>query len=281
MVYSISRYEKINQYKIERVIDVKVIIKGKSSLNTNYVIPGLAIDFDLELANKYKPIVYSHMCASGTPKAIYYRIVIQKDLQNINKKCIQYFFYWDRQDCIFSTHNYDYEPIFIYINDKNNDNLLPYLVVNDGFADPECGFHKIEIRPSTGERSQVETFYSKKMSPAPYYPFGKDGNIECKGCSKNYPLSNKSDLKFRELHPVFGIRACSNVFSGNEHDLKGGIYDPPLINLDDIVLNDWYFNHFTQEDDMPFGHDIANPFSYPYIKYRCAREELSKSGNNS
>jgi hypothetical protein len=27
---------------------------------------------------------------------------------------------------------------------------------------------------------------------------------------------------------------------------------------------------------MPFGHDVADPFTYPYIKYHCAREELPR-----
>ena len=69
------------------------------------------------------------------------------------------------------------------------------------------------------------------------------------------------------MHPLFGIRACSNVFSGAEEHLVGEIFNPALKELTDTVLEEWYYNHYIDEDDMPFGHDIANPFSYPYIKY--------------
>ena len=81
-----------------------------------------------------------------------------------------------------------------------------------GFADPECGFHKIESRPSEGERDEVESSYSDRMSPFPYYPFGEDGNIECNACAKTYPLTSELDLCFEGLRALFGIRACSNVF---------------------------------------------------------------------
>lgn len=45
----------------------------------------------------------------------------------------------------------------------------------------------------------------------------------------------------------FGIRARSNVFSAATYDLHGKIFDP---------------------------RDVADSFSYPYIKYRSAKEEL-------
>ena len=82
-----------------------------------------------------------------------------------------------------------------------------------------------------------------------------------------FPLAGNKDLQFEDMRPRFGIRACSNVFSGAEEHLVGEIFEPLSRELTDTVLDEWYYNHYNEEDDMPFGHDIANPFSYPYIKY--------------
>ena len=114
--------------------------------------------------------------------------------------------------------------------------------------------------------------FSVNVSPKPYYPFGKDGNILSRGCSKQYPLNNIRDLQFQDFHPMFGIRACSNVFSGAAYDLEGEIFNPTLERLTDRILDNWYFRHSSGEDDMPFGHDISDPFSYPYIKYHPVKE---------
>jgi hypothetical protein len=236
--------------------------------NKSYVLPQYRVHFDEELATKYKPIVYSHECLSDDPEAIYYRIVAKDDTREI---CIQYFFYWAYQSCMMASHRYDYEPIFIYLKEGST---TPHMIVNGGLGGPECGFHKNEIRPSIGERSEYEVPISTKMCPTPYYPFGKDGNVECTVCCKIYPLSGGRDLQFEQQHPRFGIRACSNVFSGAIYDLNGKIFDPQLKQLTDEVLKEWYCNHYNNRDDMPFGHDVADPFSCPYIKYRSAREEL-------
>jgi hypothetical protein len=40
----------------------------------------------------------------------------------------------------------------------------------------------------------------------------------------------------------------------SEHRLN-----PPLKKSTDNVLNKWYFHHYENKDDMPFGHDIADP----------------------
>jgi hypothetical protein len=53
--------------------------------------------------------------------------------------------------------------------------------------------------------------------------------------------------------------------------LQGEIFDPPIKRLTNRVLRKWYFNHYNHEDGMPFGHDISDPFTYPYIKYHSPR----------
>lgn len=181
---------------------------------------------------------------------------------------IQYFFYWNYQLCIFSSHTYDYEPILIYLRKGTKHT---HLIVNGGLAGIECRFHKNEIRPIRGERSSYINYFSVNVSPIPYYPFGKDGTIISRGCSKQYPLNNKSDLQFQDFHPMFGIRACSNVFSGAADDLEGEIFNPTLETLTDKILDEWYYRYSSNEDDMPFGHDISDPFSYPYIRYHLYR----------
>jgi hypothetical protein len=234
--------------------------------NKFYVLPRYRVYFDDVMATKYKPIVYSHECLSGDPEAVYYRIVAKDDTREI---CIQYFFYWAYQNCMMASHRYDYEPIFVYFKEGST---TPEMIVNGGLGGPECGFHKNEIRPAIGERSEFEVHFSIKLCPKPYYPYGKDGNVECKGCCKTYPLSGGRDLQFEQQHSLFGIRACSNVFSGARYDLEGKKFDPLLKQLTDEVLKEWYFKHYNEEDDMPFGHDVADPFSYPYIKYHSAKE---------
>ena len=236
---------------------------------STFVLPIYKIFFSDQLAQQYRPILYSHECLSGPPKAVYYRIVWRKDFhQNKEEIAIQYFYYWNYQLCIFSSHTYDYEPILIYLKRGIQ---LPYLIVNGGLAGIECKFHKNEIRPTSGERSSFINHFSVNVSTKPYYPFGREGGIVSRGCSKQYPLNNGRDLQFQDFHPMFGIRACSNVFSGAANDLEGEIFSPNLERLTDAILNEWYFEHYTCEDDMPFGHDISDPFSPPYIRYHPAQ----------
>lgn len=240
------------------------MIKRKSI----FALPKYDVIFDEKIAKTYKPIVFSHLCLSGDPAAVYYRIVIKDSAQEM---CIQYFFYWDEQKCIPS-HRYDYEPIFVYLKKNKPD---PYLIVNGGLGGPDCLFHKNEIRPKTGKRDNIIQHFSEKVSPSPYYPFGENGSVKCEGCYKQYPL-NGDDLQFEGHHSMFGIIECSNVFSGAGSALKGKKFSSPLKKLTDRVLNIWYFKHYNDNDDMPFGHDVADPFSFPHIKYRHATELLPK-----
>ena len=85
----------------------------------------------------------------------------------------------------------------------------------------------VQVRELIDEHHFVE-----KISPKPYYPFGEGGNINCEGCYEVYPLDG-DDLQFENQHPLFGVRACSNVFSGAEHDLRGKRFDPQLRELTD------------------------------------------------
>jgi hypothetical protein len=228
--------------------------------NSRYALDGYSVFFSQKLAREYEPIVYSGECMSGDPEAVYYR-VIQSDNQEF---CIQYFYYWKYQDCMMASHKYDYEPIFVYLRPDTPD---PYLIVNGGLDQPGCNFHKNEVRPRNGKRDMSSQHITVNLSPYPYYPFGTDGTVKYHGCIKTYPLTG-NDLQFEgKHHPVFGIRACSNVFSGAEGDLRGLKFRPRLKKLTDWILTRWYLHHYHDDNDMPFGHDISDPFSSPHIKF--------------
>src|SRR5262245_37191776 len=234
-------------------------------LRSKYALPRHSSLFSDKLAKEYEPILYSHECLSGPPEAVYYRILSKETTKEL---CLQYFFFWRYQHCYMISHRYDYEPVFIFLRDREKS---PFLIVNAGLGGVDCRFHKNEIRPKSGNRDRSDFHFEVNLSPKEYYPFGKNGDVKYTGCSRKYPLDTKRDLDFKEGHPLFGIRACSNVFSGAEYDLRGDIFTPPLKRLTDRILTQWYFKHNNHEDDMPFGHDVANPFTYPYIKYHSAK----------
>ena len=233
---------------------------------SEFVLPKYNVFFSSVLAEQYRPIVYSFLGNSGSPEGLYYRIVARREMK---EACIQYYFYWVDQKCGITSHKYDYEPIFVYLKPNS---VKPDKIVNGGLGGPSCLFHKNEVRPKTGKRSIITSRYNSTLSPKPYYPFGKTGKEKIHGCYKKYPLKGNNDLKFKGLHSKFGIASCSNVFSGAKETLKGKQLHPPLKELTDKILKIWYFKHDNNKNDMPFGHDVANPFTLPYIKYRSAKK---------
>ena len=253
-------------------------LKEEEHSETKYALPGYKVLFSTRLARQYEPIIYSSECMSGDPEALYYRILQSgEDEGNEIELCIQYFYYWKYQHCMMTSHGHDYEPIFIYL--KKSDDLNPHLIVNGGLGGPDCYFHKNEVRPRHGKRDGKTRHLISNLAPYPSYPFGQDGNIQFHVCVSTYPLDTGEDLQFENdgHRPLFGIRACSNVFSGARGDLHGHRFNPPLKKLTDRVLNKWYLHHYNNNDDMPFGHDIADPFSSPHIKFhKPSREEIDR-----
>ena len=136
---------------------------------TKYALEGYRVFFSAKCARQYEPIVYAGECMSGDPDALYYRI-----LQNRKDEfCIQYFYYWQYQNCMMTSHGYDYEPIFIYFK---SDNSNPYLIVNGGLGKPNCYFHKTEVRPRKGKKDNDTRYITANLSPYPFYPFGQNGD---------------------------------------------------------------------------------------------------------
>jgi hypothetical protein len=60
--------------------------------------------------------------------------------------------------------------------------------------------------------------------------------------------------------------SCFNASSSAEKDLFDPILPVPLKSLTDDVLNEWYPKHNNKFNEEPFGHDVSNPFDFPYIK---------------
>ncbi len=237
--------------------------------DSQYVIRNYTVYFSSKLADLYKPILYPYLF-DDAPLALYYRIVGN----NLGEYCIEYFYYWKDQNCTLPllSHKYDYEAIFVYLT-ENGPN--PDKIVNGGLGGPECLFHKNETRPRQGHRDELEHHVATQLSEFPYYPFANKGSRDIEVCVKNYPLDG-NDLEFEGTHPKFGIRECSHVYSGARDFLEGQPFSTTLRELDDNVLHEWYYDHYSTSDEMPFGHDIADPFTAPYIKYRDARPYLPK-----
>jgi hypothetical protein len=62
---------------------------------SKYCKSGYSISYDESFANAYQPIIYDpYQYGSGYNPALYFRIV-----ESSTAKCIQYFYYWDKQDC--------------------------------------------------------------------------------------------------------------------------------------------------------------------------------------
>jgi hypothetical protein len=54
-----------------------------------------------------------------------------------------------------------------------------------------------ELGLKDGRRDWLDVHFKVKLSPKEHYPFGKNGEVIYKGCSKKYPLNTNEDLKFR------------------------------------------------------------------------------------
>ena len=55
--------------------------------------------------------------------------------------------------------------------------------------------------------------------------------------------------------------------------MHGHGFNPPLKKLTDTVLRKWYLHHYEDTNDMPFGDDIADRFTSPYIKFHKPSKE--------
>ncbi len=234
-------------------------------INSQFNLPELEVYFCDVMAKLYQPIIYGSKYSIPPPEGLYYRILYNNLLQEY---CIQYYLYWLDQNCLgimpIADHKYDYEPILIFLKPPN---LFPVGIVNAGYSKylgMSCRFHKTEIRRiEYMNRDEHEREFHYFTSPSPYYPYGGTEGRSCKTCVKKYPLSGS--IYFEKTNPLFALTACSHVFSGSEASISGDRLKVDLKLLTDKIAEEWY-GHFGL-DEEPFGHDISDPFSFPYIKY--------------
>ena len=248
--------------------------------SSEYLLPQLKAYFSEEMASFYQPVIYKGNQFFDTegdddrsatyPQGIYYRMVYNPSK---DAYCIQYYVYWLKQNCSgfigISNHVFDYEPIFVFVKPPNP---IPFGIVNSGqskasgLKEFHCRFHKTEVRMSEYfERDIEESPTPFKTSPSPFYPFGGESGLTGKNCVKKYPLPGS--IYFENYKPLFGIDSCFHAFSGAEGALKGERLNVTLQRLDDKVLKEWFWDHHKEPDEEPFGHDVSNPFEFPFIKY--------------
>lgn len=241
---------------------------------SKYLLEHLKVFFCDSLASDYAPIVYGGQFDEPKAEGLYYRIL--SDL-NLAELCLQYYTYWMEQICLggaSASHRYDYEPILLFLKPPQEH---CYKVVNGGFSGRlDCRFHKTEIHIVGANRDEEEAPCISRTSPAPFYPFGGEHGQEIVNCVKQYPL--EASIYFLDHHPVFGLRQCSHVFSGDATHFRQPRMNPPLRRLTDSILHEWYHEHRKSDREEPFGHDVSNPFEFPHVKYFDPKGLLRPAG---
>ncbi|MBN1762118.1 MAG: hypothetical protein JW878_03425 [Methanomicrobia archaeon] len=92
-----------------------------------------------QVANDYKPWLYNR--TDQCPDAVYYRVVKGYDAYSgFDAYLIQYFAYWNCQVCFPAYHEYDYEPIFIWVENIGD---KPYRVAYDHYDITNWHTHEI------------------------------------------------------------------------------------------------------------------------------------------
>ncbi len=233
------------------------------SETSKYLVSNLNLFFCDTLAMDYAPVIYGGQYSEPRAEAVYYRILSEG---RSNELCLQYYVYWPEQVCLGGTlasHKYDYEPILLFLRPPREQ---CYKVVNGGLSIRlDCRFHKTEVHIAGVRRDAEESPFRCKTSPAPFYPFGGKTGQEIVNCVKQYPL--EGSVYFLDHHPVFGLRECSHVFSGDAKYFCEPKLEVPLRRLTDTLLDEWYHRHHESDDEEPFGHDVSNPFQFPHVKY--------------
>jgi hypothetical protein len=237
------------------------------------------------IAEYYKPILYlDRIWSVQCPDKVYYRVVKGYDPYakfDADVYLIQYFAYWKCQDCALAWHEYDYEPIFIWVQHIGD---RPYRVAYD-YWNPAV-VHAHEIHRTYLWRYPPDDYPAAwyKMPPGVftqdkgYYPFGRS----------QYNQDGWSDIHLNDLpsslednwdgnHVKLGIANCYHTFDTDISDIFGPYSDCgdyTLSSLTDKQLIDWYRNALDDDNPcnicdcdpwefwsvMPFKYDISDPF---------------------
>jgi len=164
----------------EKGLDSKLSEEGKSRFaepnlwvgTGEDIVPGTSKGHSAKLiAEYYRPRLYLGPLSDQCPDGVYYRVVKGKDSYvGFDAYLIQYFAYWHHQS--FPEHVYDFEPIFIYVQNIGD---RPYRVAYDrcDISDITKHVHEIHrtyscINPEDGP--DVKDTHTNDKA---YYPYGK------------------------------------------------------------------------------------------------------------
>jgi Mg-chelatase subunit ChlD len=231
-----------------------------------------------EIAEEYKPRLYNR--TDQCPDAVYYRVFKGKDPYiGFDAYLIQYFAYWNCQDCAPVWHEYDCEPIFIWVRNIE-DKYRPYRVAYDYWNLINLHLHEIHRTYLWSSPSDYYPADWYKMPPGvftqdkSYYPFGRskynqDGWYDIRLNDLSSSLKDNWDGN----HVKLGIANCYHTFDTDISGTDcGKIY--ALSPLTDKQLIDWYRIALDDDDPcdicdcdpweiwsvMPFKYDISDPF---------------------
>jgi hypothetical protein len=168
-------------------------------------------------------------------------------------------------------HVYDYEPILLFTHKVGQ---LPFQVVFSG-GDMLRGFHWIEVHTSD-EYLDTSIPYLKittSIAPRCLYPFSFRGTRETTEELRIYKIADtlhpkhSSTGKFLGTRLKLAIAEYHHVYSIKKSRRKP-LVDPPLRMLSDAVLTRWYQRYFVEKSVEPFQHDVSDPFTIPFIRYK-------------
>jgi len=167
----------------------------------------------LQVAEIYNPrlCLWSSL-VDQCPDAVYYRVVKGYDpYAEFDAYLIQYFVYWDCQFCV-PGHDYDYEPIFIWVR---NIGERPYRVAYDLHGG--LNLHAHEIHRTYLWSSCSDTYYDMPsdvyMQHKAYYPFGRSEYDQDYGNDIYlWNISTSLQNNWDGNHVKLGIANCWHTF---------------------------------------------------------------------
>ncbi len=244
--------------------DSKYTIPGYGSYVGTDTVPGTNGKNAYTIASDYKPELYKEMPGiipdptdpNYNISAGYYRVLKGYDpYVGFNAYLIQYIMYWEEQDCSGSSHIYDYEPIFIWVQ-KIGDK--PYRIAYDRWTPTTIhiyDIHRTDLWSGSSGQYDLDDMQWVWTQDKSYYPMGKH----------LYTADVGDDLWLRDIstslqnnwngtHVKLSHANCYNTFDENI-DAGDPLEPYPLLPLDDDQLRAWYLN-----DINPLDTDISDSF---------------------
>ncbi|MHC1600550.1 MAG: hypothetical protein ACXQS5_07015, partial [Candidatus Methanospirareceae archaeon] len=218
-----------------------------------------------DISNDYKPWLYNR--TDQCPDTVYYRVVKgYGPYVGSDAYVIQYFAYWSCQDCFGAWHEYDYEPIFIWVR---NIGERPYRVAYDYWD--AWNFHAHAIHRthlwsnlSDGEYEvPVDTHTNDKA----YYPFGNSSyngdNWRYELILHNLPASLRNNWDGN--HARLGIANCWHTFDTDISGSYCGNYTLSPLTDDELIAAYRLELDGNNSVGCPggieaFKYDISDPF---------------------